>query len=188
MANIWVAYSGSFHKKGSLWYLHFFLPQKQQEKTLRKKKRIKWIQSKLQHIPLLLLPGKKKPLYPYCKTNLNFFSKQCAQMSNWNKWVKFLTFSVCNAAIYGSYFFFLPLHPLFKKNFFIFRIIKHGHMPSSELHNNCILVGGEWSPHLRDASLHYHVPFSSQKCLACFTFKPSAPSSFLRVPVLSPGN
>lgn len=72
-------------------------------------------------------------------------------------------------------------------NFFIFGIIKYSHMPSSELHDNCILLG-ELSPHLRDACLHYHVLFFSQSYSTCFELNPSESCSSLWVPILRTGN
>lgn len=62
--------------------IYIFSPRETAGKNSKKKNRIKLIQSKLQHIPLLPFSGKGKPLYAYCKTNLNFFSKQCTQMNN----------------------------------------------------------------------------------------------------------
>lgn len=123
----------------------FFFQRNIKKKTVRTKKWIKWIQAKLQSIPLPQFPGKEKALYAYYKINLNFLSKQCTRMSNWNKWAASLTFSICNAAISDLYLFFLFLN----QNFFIFGIIKYSHVPSSELYSNCILLGGELWSHLR---------------------------------------
>lgn len=90
----------------------------------------------------------------------------------------------------SSYTWFIPFFPLslLNQNFCIFGIIMHCHRPSSELHSNCILLGEELSSYLRNASLHYHVLFFSQRYSMCFELKPSQSFSSLWVFILRTRN